>query len=83
MNDPTHEQVLQFVQQKSQPFATTGDVAERFDSVSERTVRERLKDLVEQDRLRSRRIGPHAKVWYKGDQRKSEANLSSPSSLNQ
>jgi len=64
MSDPTHEQVYQFVHEHSCPFVTTGDVAERFPDVTERTVRERLKDLAGDERLACRQVGPHAKVWY-------------------
>jgi len=83
MSEPTHEKVYQFVKRQSCPFVTTGDVAEEFSGVTDRTLRERLKDLVEQERLRSRRVGPHAKVWYLPSQESSEASTSSPSSVNQ
>jgi Mn-dependent DtxR family transcriptional regulator len=83
MSEPTHEDVLQFVQQKSEPFVTTGDVAEQFESVSEKTVRERLKDLAEGGSLRTRKVGPHAKVWYTPGHATPEASSASPSSLNQ
>jgi predicted ArsR family transcriptional regulator len=83
MSEPAHEDVLQFVQKKSEPFVTTGDVAEQFPDVSEKTVRQRLKDLANTDSLQTRKIGPHAKVWYLPNQAKPDASSDSPSSLSQ
>lgn len=83
MSNPTHDEVLEFVRENSSPFATTGDVAEQFPTVSEKTVRARLKDLVKEERLTVRKIGPHAKVWYRQDQGPADASSASPSSLSQ
>jgi len=83
MSEPSHESVYQFVREKSEPFVTTGDVAEEFQSVSGKTVRERLKDLAEDGRLKTRKVGAHAKVWYLPDQVLAEASSDSPASLNQ
>jgi len=63
MSEPHHGDVLEFVQQKSEPFAATEDVAEAFDTVSERTIRKRLNDLVADGELRCREIGS-GKVYY-------------------
>lgn len=83
MRDPSHDDVLQFVQENNFPFVTTGDVADEFSTVSRRTIRNRLHDLVDRGDLRSRRVGPHAKVWYQLDQGSAEASSRSPSSVNQ
>jgi DeoR/GlpR family transcriptional regulator of sugar metabolism len=83
MAEPTYDEVLQFVQQHSCPFVTTNDVAERFDGVSDRTIRNRLHDLVQQNRLKRRQVGAHAKVWYLPAQDKESDSTPSPSSLTQ
>lgn len=82
MSEPSHDDVLQFVQRNSCPFVTSGDVAERFDEVHDRTIRKRLNDLVESGRLEMRKVGANAKVWYVPDY-DTDASLRSPSSLNQ
>lgn len=64
MSDPTHSEVLQFVQEQSCPFVTSSDVAGQFPDVSGRTVRKRLNDLVKRGEIQSRKIGAGAKVWY-------------------
>jgi len=82
MSHPHYNDVLEFVQQNSAPFVTTSDVAERFDEVTERTIRERLNGLVEQERLRSRNVGGKAKVFYETQSAASDSS-DSPASLNQ
>jgi len=67
MSEPTYDEVLEFVERNSCPFVTTEDVAEQFPDKAERTIRERLKDLADQKRLRKRRVGPHALVWFLPD----------------
>lgn len=67
MDEPTHKDVLEFVQRQSSPFVTTGDVADEFESVTKRTIRSRLHDLADRGDLQRRQIGPHAKVWYLPD----------------
>lgn len=64
MADPSHSDVLEFVERNSEPFVTSKDVAEEFTDVTDRTVRERLHDLVDEGKLKMRRVGAHAKVWY-------------------
>lgn len=64
MSDPAHEDVLKFVRQNSKPFVTTNDVASEFDSVSRRTIQDRLNDLVGRDQLEKRLIGGNTAVWY-------------------
>jgi predicted ArsR family transcriptional regulator len=83
MTEPDHDTVYQFVQRQSAPFVTSGDVAEQFPEVADRTVRNRLNDLVEQGRLESRFVGAAAKVWYLPDQGGDEASARSPSSASQ
>lgn len=82
MSDPSHDDVLQFVQRNSCPFVTTSDVAEEFDEVHDRTIRKRLNDLVEREELKMREVGANAKVWYEPNY-VCEANSRSPSSLSQ
>ena len=83
MSDPAHEDVLQFVRRNTCPFVTSGDVAEEFPEVSDRTIRKRLNDLVERGDLKRKKVGAAAKVWYIPDQRSASASSCSPSSVNQ
>lgn len=64
MSEPLPETVKRFVYQNTQPFVTTGDVAEEFDSVSRRTINERLNKLHEQNEIGKRDIEPNAVIWY-------------------
>jgi len=64
MKSPTHDQVLQFVRQQNCPFVTTAEVAERFNSVTRRTINQRLNDLHDEDRIEKREIGARSVVWY-------------------
>lgn len=88
MSDPSHDEVLRFVQQNRDPFVTSTDVSEEYPEVSNRTIRKRLKDLAESGKLARRRVG-QAWVWYEPDPDVSErdqselANTRSPSSLSQ
>lgn len=83
MSEPGHDEVHQFVQETSCPFVTTEEVSEHYDEVTSRTIRKRLRDLVDQNRLRSRRVGPHAIVWYLAPQWRDDDSRRSPSSVNQ
>jgi len=67
MKDPTPNDVYQFVREKSRPFVTSKEVAERFNSVTRRTINERLNTLHDNDRLQKRKIGSNAVVWYVRD----------------
>jgi len=64
MADPGHDQVLQFVREHSRPFVTSREVAERFDTVSRRTINNRLNTLHGQGELGKRKIGARSVVWY-------------------
>jgi DNA excision repair protein ERCC-3 len=48
---------------ETQPFVTSGDVADAVGSVRE-TARIKLNQLVEEGKLNSRKVGGRAKVWY-------------------
>lgn len=67
MQEPTHDQVLQFVREKSSPFVTTKDVVEKFDNIGRRTLNNRLNDLNERGKIQKRKIGGNAVVWYVED----------------
>lgn len=67
MQNPTSEEVNQFVIENSQPFVTTRDVASEFDSVSRRTVRKRLNKLKERGEIQKREIGGNSVVWWAED----------------
>ena len=64
MVDPSHEKVLQFVREHRRPFVTSREVAERFDSVSRRTINNRLNTLHDREQLGKRKIGARSIVWY-------------------
>lgn len=76
MKEPTPSQVFQFVRRNSKPFVTTNDVASRFNNVSSKTVRERLKTLEERGELEVRKVGANSKVWYIPGQTDSSSNAS-------
>jgi hypothetical protein len=59
-----HSEVLQFVRENSEPFASTEDVANAFPEVTARTIRMRLNDLVDCGEIEVREVGGNAKVWY-------------------
>lgn len=64
MVEPSHDKVLQFVRSHSRPFVTSREVAERFDSVSRRTINNRLNALHDRGELGKREIGARSVVWY-------------------
>lgn len=64
MVNPTYDQVIQFVRKHDRPFVTSREVAERFDSVSRRTINNRLNTLHERGQLGKRKIGARSVVWY-------------------
>lgn len=64
MVEPSYDDVFRFAQQHSCPFVTSADVAAEFPKVSDKTIRKRLNELVDRGKLKSRRVGAHAKVWY-------------------
>lgn len=67
MQNPTHEEVLQFVRENSTPFVTTKDVEENFDQVGRRTLNNRLNDLHERGDVEKRMIGGNSAVWFVRD----------------
>ena len=64
MVEPSHDQVFQFVREHRRPFVTSREVAERFSSVSRRTINNRLNTLHERGQLGKRKIGARSVVWY-------------------
>jgi hypothetical protein len=82
MKEPTHEQVYQFLQQHPKPFAKTSRVAEEYPGPSERTIRERLRDLRDDGRIRATRVGD-ALVWWLEDYSPEDASSARPASDNQ
>jgi DeoR/GlpR family transcriptional regulator of sugar metabolism len=73
MSEPSHDQVLQFVRRQDCPFVTTREVAERFDTVTRRTINKRLNDLHDDTELQKREIGARSIVWYLPDQPESDS----------
>lgn len=68
MSEPTPDQVLQFVQEKSEPFAATEEVSDHFDQLNRRTIFNRLEGLAEDDRLVKHMVTENCAVWYTPDQ---------------
>ena len=64
MKDPTPEDVYQFVAENSEPFVTSKDVAEEFDSIARRTLNGRLNRLHNEERIKKRKIGSNSVVWW-------------------
>jgi predicted ArsR family transcriptional regulator len=59
----TDEEILAVFQSSSDPVLTTGEVASEFD-ITHRGVRDRLEKLEERGKLRSKKVGARAKVWW-------------------
>jgi hypothetical protein len=83
MGEPTYEEVLQFVHQHSRPFVETSEVAEEFDTVSRRTIFDRLQYLHDNWSLEKRNIGGNSVVWWDPHHREASASASLPSSESQ
>jgi predicted HTH transcriptional regulator len=83
MSDPSHQAVLEFVRGNPKPFVTTSDTAEEFDSVSKRTLNQRLNDLKDRGELKKYEIGANGVVWYLPVSQVEESRRCKPSSDNQ
>lgn len=83
MSDPSHEEVLQFVLANPKPFVKTGEVAEEFDAVSQRTIHSRLDDLVNDGKLEKDEVGANGVVWYPPVQLSEDARRATPASDSQ
>lgn len=55
--------VITFLREHEQPVVTAGEVAEEFD-VTPSAARYRLNQLGDQGRVRGKKVGASAKVWY-------------------
>jgi predicted HTH transcriptional regulator len=64
MSRPHYDEVYQVVCEQRKPFATTTEVADRFDTVSRRTIQDRLNELVRRGELEKRVIGSNTAVWF-------------------
>lgn len=87
MSEPTHEEVMEFVRRHKKPFVKTPDVAEAFDGPDgpcDRTLRNRLNDLVDRGELEKTWVGAGAVVWWEEPQNSSDsASRSLPASESQ
>jgi Fe2+ or Zn2+ uptake regulation protein len=83
MSEPSHERVLRFVRENPKPFVATTEVSESFDSVTKRTIYDRLDDLVTRGELKKHEVGASAVVWYLPVQRVEDASMSRPASDSQ
>lgn len=59
----TDDEILTVFRTSSDPVLSTSEVASQFD-VTHRGVRDRLEKLEEAGRLRSKKVGARAKVWW-------------------
>lgn len=59
----TDENILTFIRTHEDPCVTAGEIADRFDVTNE-AVNYRLKQLRDQGKIRDKRAGASAKVWY-------------------
>lgn len=59
----TDDEILAVFRTSSDPVLSTSEVASKFD-VTHRGVRDRLEKLEETGRLRSKKVGARAKVWW-------------------
>jgi DNA-binding Lrp family transcriptional regulator len=62
---------------------STTDVSEQFNTVSKRTINERLNDLEKRGDIEKYAVGANAVVWYLSVQRVEEASMSRPASDSQ
>lgn len=59
----TDEEILAVFKSSSEPVLTTSEVAAEFD-ITHRGLRNRLENLEEEDKLRSKKVGARAIVWW-------------------
>lgn len=59
----TDSEILAVFGASSEPVLTTKEVASQFD-ITHRGVRDRLEALEEEGRLKSKKVGARAKVWW-------------------
>jgi hypothetical protein len=83
MEYPSHEEVHMALEARQEPFATTNDMAANFPEVSQRTVRERLKDLRAKGEIRATRVAGDVWIWWSSRYDSDEARSSLPSSESQ
>lgn len=83
MSEPSHDRVLRFVRRHSRPFVSTAEVSEQFDTVTKRTINDRLNDLEQQGELEKYEIGANAIVWYLPVRYVEESSFRKPSSDSQ
>ncbi|TVT95148.1 winged helix-turn-helix transcriptional regulator [Haloferax volcanii] len=59
----TDHEILEVFRSSSDPVLTTAEVAAEFE-ITHRGVRDRLEKLEEAGKLRSKKVGARAKVWW-------------------
>ena len=59
----TDDELLAVFRSSSDPVLTTSEIASQFD-ITHRGVRDRLEVLEEENRLKSKKVGARAKVWW-------------------
>ena len=59
----TDDEIIAVFRSSSDPVLTTKEIASHFD-ITHRGVRDRLEKLNDQGRLKSKKVGARAKVWW-------------------
>lgn len=59
----TDEEILDVFRSSSDPVLTTGEVASEVD-ITHRGVRNRLEKLEEEGKIKSKKVGARAMVWW-------------------
>lgn len=59
----TDSEILAVFRSTSDPVLTTGEVASQLD-ITHRAVRDRLEKLDDNKRIKSKKVGARAKVWW-------------------
>lgn len=59
----TDEEILDVFRSSTDPVLTTGEVASEVD-ITHRGVRDRLEQLEEEGKVRSKKVGARAMVWW-------------------
>lgn len=57
------DEVISFVREHKDPAVTASEIAERFGATG-RAARYRLSQLEEEGRVKSKKVGSSAKIWY-------------------
>jgi len=63
----TGEEIIEVFRSYPYPVMTTSEVASNFD-LTDRGIRDRIEGLEDAGRLKSKKVGARAKVWWKPEE---------------